>query len=127
MALHTTQINRFLIQNAGILIMLSTVHSQSFTTCPKCNQGIRQLSECESLSSWTSTSRGACEFANSFGDVAADLFDYMIDDGLTAQNAADIIKEMTTRVITGKLATNYTTEMSIPATPSALLGRQESI
>jgi hypothetical protein len=108
-------------------MMLSIVHNQSFTTCTKCNQGIRQLSECESLSSWTSTSRGACEFANSFGGEAGDLFDYMIADGLTAQNAADLIKEMTNRVITGKLATNYTTDMSIPATPSALLGRSEFI
>jgi len=82
-------------------------------------------SSTQTLNTWARSNKGAAEFANAFGSEVADLFGYMCSDGLSAENSADLIKELVGRVLTGQLAQNFTDEVSAPATPMALINRQE--
>jgi len=76
------------------------------------------------LADWSRTSAGAAQWANDMSAMLGDMFDYMTEDDLSDDHAADLMFEMLRRVVDGKTTTKYGQPETVPATPACLASRQ---
>ena len=76
------------------------------------------------LADWSRTSAGAAQWANDMSSMLGDMFDYMTEDDMPADHAADLMFEMVRKVVDAKSVTKYGEPETTPATPLCLVSRQ---
>ena len=76
------------------------------------------------FSDWARTSEGASQWATDMSGMLSDMFDYMTEDEMPADQAADLLFGMLRRVVDAKITTKYNQPETIPSSPNALASRQ---